>query len=73
MFRTRVNVKDIGPKQIYAKMSKNNFIEGFNLVCIAFSQMLFSTWIEREKKNNKKPQQKKIVNFPLQYYIAHLN
>lgn len=42
VFRTRVNVKEIGPKQI-DEMSENSFIENFSFACRALSQILFST------------------------------
>ena len=44
VFRTRVNVQEVRPKQIYAQMSEKNLTENFSLACVALSQML-STWI----------------------------
>lgn len=65
VLRTRVNVKEIGPKQI-DEMSENSFIENFSLACRALSHIFFSTWVE------EKTQQNKIIHFPLQHYTAHL-
>lgn len=51
MFRTRVNVKEIGPKQI-DKMSEKSFIENFSLACRELFPKSFIL-LEWRKKLNK--------------------